>query len=153
LVKTKEKILRKIPYNEIDEEIRELVKALNRVPGLRTFESCHGHGKHELFIWIRCNSISSLNKFLWGMRRRFSSISTHIDDKYRLLIFNGNSNYFSKTLKLILVGPIGETKENCDFLAEKINDFVDTKNFPKKRNLEFFQKVKSLLIQLKIIET
>jgi hypothetical protein len=144
--------LRKIPYDEIDDEIRKLVKALNRVPGLQTVESCHGHGKHGLFIWMRFESIPSLNRFLWGMCHRFLTISTYTDDKYRLIVSNGDTNYFSKTLKLVLVGPVGETKENCDFLAERINNFVDTKNLPKKKNLDIFEKIKFLLIRSKTEE-
>jgi hypothetical protein len=53
--------------------------------------------------------------------------------------------------KLVLIGPIGETKENCDFLAERINSFVDTKKLPKKRNLNIFERIKSLLSKSKII--
>jgi hypothetical protein len=87
------------------------------------------------------------------MCHRFYSISTYTDDKYRFLISNGDTNYFSKTLKFVLVGPVGETKESCDFLAERINNFVDTKRLPKKRNLKLFHKIKSLLIQSKVIET
>ena len=41
-------------YGEhMDEEVINLCNAINSLPGLHTFESCCGHGKHELRIWFR----------------------------------------------------------------------------------------------------
>ena len=114
-----------INYDDIDIEIRGLVRALNRVPGIETRESCHGHGKGELHVWLKCDSIRSLNKFLWGACHRFLNVSTYTKDRYCLVIDNGDTDYFSKDLRLCLVGPVGVTKEELDDLAAKINAFVD----------------------------
>jgi len=36
----------------MDAEVRQLVLALNKLPGIQTFESCCGHGEHPYRIWF-----------------------------------------------------------------------------------------------------
>lgn len=52
-----------INYEEIDAEIRELVKVLNDIDGFETNCSCCGHGKNPCMIWLKIDSIEALNKF------------------------------------------------------------------------------------------
>ena len=46
----------KINYEEIDEEIRPLIKELNKT-GLKTTGSCSGHNKDTAYINIRLENI------------------------------------------------------------------------------------------------
>ena len=40
----------------VDAECVALCNALNRLPGVRTTESCCGHGKSEYHVFFRCES-------------------------------------------------------------------------------------------------
>ena len=42
-----------IPYDEFDPEVVELCRAINDLPGVRTTESCCGHGKSTFIIFFR----------------------------------------------------------------------------------------------------
>lgn len=44
----------------MDPECIPLCDALNRIPGIETFESCCGHGRHEFWIWMFAKSVKSL---------------------------------------------------------------------------------------------
>lgn len=51
------KILKSNFYNyekhgKIDKECLELCDSMNAIPGIDTFESCCGHGKHGIWIWF-----------------------------------------------------------------------------------------------------
>jgi len=37
---------------EIDSEARMLILAMNKLPGIRTFESCWGHGRDQFRVWF-----------------------------------------------------------------------------------------------------
>lgn len=37
---------------EMDSEVRMLVLAMNKLPGIQTFESCWGHGRDQFRIWF-----------------------------------------------------------------------------------------------------
>jgi len=39
-------------YGNIDKECEALCDAINRMDGIRTVESCCGHGDHPFMIWI-----------------------------------------------------------------------------------------------------
>lgn len=53
-----------IPYSEIDEEIRDICKLINYFEGIQTVESCFGHYVKPCLIWLKCDSISALNRLL-----------------------------------------------------------------------------------------
>lgn len=42
----------------LDRECKELCIALNRLPGVYTYESCCGHGLRPYWIWFRVDEIS-----------------------------------------------------------------------------------------------
>jgi len=48
------------PPSDLDSEVLLLCTALNMIPGIRTFESCFGHGKNPLRIWFHSAAESSL---------------------------------------------------------------------------------------------
>ena len=41
---------------EMDPEARILVLAMNKLPGIHTFESCCGHGRDQFRIWFEAES-------------------------------------------------------------------------------------------------
>lgn len=49
-----------MPPNVMDKEVINLCKALNKLPGIKTVESCCGHGQHEFRIWIVAKDLSNL---------------------------------------------------------------------------------------------
>ena len=46
----------------IDEQCIPLFYTLNSLPGLRTFESCCGHGKEPFSMWFRCDNINTISR-------------------------------------------------------------------------------------------
>ena len=49
-------ILTKDKNGRIDPECQVMCKAINSLPGLRTIESCSGHGESEFHIWFLCDA-------------------------------------------------------------------------------------------------
>jgi hypothetical protein len=52
-------------FEEVDSECRELVNALNLIPGASTLESCCGHGKEPFRIWIDVFTDKALDYLDW----------------------------------------------------------------------------------------
>lgn len=48
------------PYGEIDEGCKNLVEALNLLPGVRTTECCDGHGERYLWIMFTAEEVRDL---------------------------------------------------------------------------------------------
>ena len=48
------------PPKDMDPECVALCVAINKLPGLRTTESCCGHGKHGFWIWLVADDVASL---------------------------------------------------------------------------------------------
>ena len=48
--------------SDLDVECYDLCVALNKLPGLRTFESCCGHLKDVYSIWFFCDNIDTLSR-------------------------------------------------------------------------------------------
>lgn len=50
---------------DIDMEIVPLLVAMNAMPGIKTTESCCGHGRRGISIWFRFDSLESLPALLY----------------------------------------------------------------------------------------
>jgi hypothetical protein len=48
--------------NDVDCKCIDLCNLLNRLPGLYTYESCQGHGKHPYWIFFKCDNIDTLSR-------------------------------------------------------------------------------------------
>ena len=48
----------------LDPECVGLVRALNLLPGVRTFESCCGHGESRFRVWLRTNRVRPVDPLL-----------------------------------------------------------------------------------------
>ena len=64
----------------MDEECIKLCNILNKLPGVRTFESCCGHLKDKYSIWFFCEDIDSLSRLGRCVERNYS------DGKWELLV-------------------------------------------------------------------
>ena len=54
-----------IPYDNIDIEIRQLVRGINSIDGIETDECCFGHYKRPCLIWAKAESIEAMTSFLY----------------------------------------------------------------------------------------
>ena len=53
-----------IPYDDIDYEIRELVKCMNSIDGIETTSSCCGHLKMPCLIYFKADNTETVTKFI-----------------------------------------------------------------------------------------
>ena len=65
----------RIPWDEIDPEIRSLVEAMNELEGIRTVGSCAGHvpvhgDYYEGYVALRADSITALQSIPFGISHR-----------------------------------------------------------------------------------
>lgn len=67
-----EKVKIKVLPEFIDEQCIPLFYALNSLPGLRTFESCCGHGKAPFSMWFRCDNIDTLSRLGRAVGKNYS---------------------------------------------------------------------------------
>ncbi len=51
----------------MDKECKELCEAVNLLPGIRTIESCCGHGKIEYHIWFITEGLDHLPALLYWL--------------------------------------------------------------------------------------
>ena len=58
-------------YRKIDKECRCLVRALNKIPGIKTIESCCGHIDREFSIWFTAKTIKNLYVIARCLDRRY----------------------------------------------------------------------------------
>lgn len=54
-----------IPYDDIDVEIRQLIRGINSIDGIETVECCFGHYKYPCLIWVKAESIEAMTSFLF----------------------------------------------------------------------------------------
>lgn len=58
--------------NDIDDDCRQICYILNRLPGIKTFESCCGHGKAIFNVWFKCNNMESLSRLARAVNKNYS---------------------------------------------------------------------------------
>lgn len=57
------KFLDEFGYEQIDEEIRPLIKLMNKIKGIYTVESCVGNNTSPCRIWFYVDKFETLHKF------------------------------------------------------------------------------------------
>lgn len=82
----------------MDSECVPICDALNTLPGIKTFESCCGHGTHPFFVAFVADTIEHLRPLLM-------SIDEYGWDVRAVWASGGGSIYFA------LEGPVGAFKE------------------------------------------
>ncbi len=58
--------------DDMDDECIALCNLLNRIPGVRTSESCCGHGKSPFRLWFRCTDITVIARLARCVDRNYS---------------------------------------------------------------------------------
>ena len=56
---------------KMDKACIALCDAINSIPGLRTFESCCGHGKQPMRIWLKAKMVQSLYVLARSVNRMY----------------------------------------------------------------------------------
>jgi hypothetical protein len=54
-----------VPPPDLDPECLKLCEALNALPGVRTFESCCGHGANPFCIWFNVENLETLPRVVY----------------------------------------------------------------------------------------
>ena len=54
-----------MPADKMDPECIALCEAMNKLPGIRTTESCCGHGERSYHIWFKADGLESLPKLVY----------------------------------------------------------------------------------------
>jgi len=113
----------KINYDEFDKEVVELCKAMNKIPGIQTIDSCCGHGKDYFRIFFTVEDIETLNHFMWAGCYRWWNWR----NGFRVQICDGDVNRDLGILKLQLESyEIGEDAYKEVYkMTEGINNFIE----------------------------
>ena len=53
----------KIPYDDIDYELRDVIRYMNSIDGIETTECCCGHGENPCYVWFKADNAECLSKF------------------------------------------------------------------------------------------
>ena len=53
------------PPSDMDKECVSICRAMNRVPGIRTVESCCGHGSSDFRVWFDVDHLDYLPDLLY----------------------------------------------------------------------------------------
>jgi hypothetical protein len=89
------------PPKDLDRECLALCKAMNRLPGIETTESCCGHGKHEYLIFFKPKSFDAMLPILYLM----DSCHTAVQGRW---IVRAYTDCSADRARFVLEGPIGE---------------------------------------------
>lgn len=106
-----------INYNEIDEDIRELVRAMNNIEGIQTTSSCSGHGVSPCVIHFKCSNIHYLHSLLFN---HFNTVKT-----WYIQVDNADVNVKWDSIPLALCSRHPVNKENIDLMTANFVNLVD----------------------------
>lgn len=101
------------PPDDLDPEIRNLVIAMNHLPGIQTTESCSGHGKDPVWVWFEVPDRNLHGRGLITLAR--VTCNRYYANPFTISISHGDIN----PVGLLLEGPVGGFKE-----AEKLADDI-----------------------------
>lgn len=100
----------------IDVEARQLVFALNRLPGITTIESCYGHGSDPFRIWFEVSLYEKAG--LEAIKRAIAHEEWPQGERWR--VYHTKMAYFSWILESGEAGPgvYGQSRLLCRHLEE-----------------------------------
>ena len=84
---------------DIDPECAALCQALDRLPGVRTIESCCGHGEEPFRIFLVVRSLKPLAAIAWALDRCHSA-----EDGWRLI---ARTDCAMEPVSFLIEGPPG----------------------------------------------
>lgn len=100
----------------MDKECIELCDTLNKLPGVKTFESCCGHLKDMYSIWFFCEDIDTISRLGRCVERNYS------DGNWEIIVDSTDTNprgVFWLRSKTIF-SSYGQMNESTQRLAESI---------------------------------
>lgn len=117
---------------DVDIEIKELVKLINKIDGVETVISCFGHHKTPCQIWLRIKDIDTAKKFyrkfiytnpLWDLILTYTELERRKDE----LLFVLQSRYKDYPTVNLMVDTLTHTfkdiqKANCDVCKNNNDD-------------------------------
>lgn len=116
-------------YDKIDPECLNLVKAFNKLPGIRTLECCCGHGKSNYRIFFKQHAKDSTRglAFLGRiMSRRYNNFA---HNGWSITLYDVGDTYGCGVF--VLEGPIGEEAyKQADDMAGKIEKALQENIWP-----------------------
>lgn len=111
-----------VPPSNLDPECIKICTALNELPGIRTFESCCGHGEHGFWIWFEITDPKALGLLTLSrcLCNRYGRVLAGDVKGWRAVL-----DHFDLCPRLcfLLEGPMGDYK-GADELAEEIFDYT-----------------------------
>lgn len=96
--------VQKLEYNfmtDIDPECRDLVLAINKMPGIFTTSSCCGHGKNPYRIFFRINDQVYLPRFLYYT----DPCHVKLSKDWKVIV---STDCGMSPISFMLEGPLGE---------------------------------------------
>ena len=144
--------------NDMDKECIELSNLLNRLPGVRTIESCMGHGKHPYWLFFQCMDINTLSRLSRAVCDRYS------DGRWEIMCESGDGDprgrFWLRTIEILdidtLNKSIKELMENIEYwFQDEFDDYFENgyKNingeYVAEQNLDYYANPLSLEQQIK----
>jgi hypothetical protein len=68
----------------MDRECIGLCDALNELPGIKTSESCCGHGERPFQVWFFAETVTALVPIMKALDHHWRVLVTHVDLPYRI---------------------------------------------------------------------
>ena len=103
----------------MDQECIKICDAINRIPGLKTFESCCGHGESEFRIYFFVRSLKHLPVLLYYLD------PCHVGFRWNCQVYTDCSMCPAR----FRIGSYSIGKkayEEADKIADRINDHMDS---------------------------
>ncbi|KKN26502.1 hypothetical protein LCGC14_0874180 [marine sediment metagenome] len=111
--------------NGVDKELVNLVKAMNKFPGIRTIESCAGHGNKPPAIWFQPDSIEDLPALLYWFDR------CHSGCYWPVRIYTDcSADHVTWMVKARVDGE--EAYQEADKIAEYMERYIDEQSQPEE---------------------
>lgn len=109
-----------IPYDDIDVELRDLIRILNTLDGIKTLSCCCGHGKTPCEIYLAIKDLSIIRDFCFNYLNPFYSWHFEIEN---------NINRYQDYLTLCLKSKNIDYNDVCKETNELYNKiFKDLEN-------------------------
>ena len=125
-----------IPLGEtgIDEECVGLCEALNLLLGIKTVESCCGHGSMPFRIWFKADRIEDLPSALYFFDGCHSGFLTWL--------VVATTDCGMSPVKFRVEGPIGQLAyEQANHIAKLIKEYVETEVTDHELSVEELKKL------------
>lgn len=107
--------------NRLDPECVKLCVALNKLPGIRTTESCCGHGKEKFHIWFDVTDWNARGMIL--LARLTCNRYYEFAQDWMIRLYHGDQNPVS----FLLEGSVGI---DGDALADEIMAHIERRPMP-----------------------